>query len=150
MAEPVSNGKSGGWLPAGTVLALLGSIGGVSYTQYAADRQQDRDDIKALQTAQVSAAHWDGTSSERIAHVESLSQVNRERIEAAFLELDTKIQREFNLADDTLRSELRSLDERLQEEIGRSALERQASIGKLWDEVLRLREWIDTNRNKTP
>lgn len=123
------NGASrwAGVAPATVVFALVAGIGAAVERSYARDQGHMDLRIKALETGPDSHA----ALVERVEHVRTLALQNRERIEAAFKELDTKLQRELTLADDTLRAELTNLDARLQGEIASSAQTRLAQLAEV-------------------
>lgn len=119
-----SNGKSL-WTAAGVcsgvVLTIVSGIGAAVERGYSRDRTEANERIQAIEAGNIDRAALLAALEERVEHVRALAHANRERVEAAFLELDTKLQRELNLADDTLRAELVNLDARLQSEIANNA-----------------------------
>lgn len=114
------NGRSNGWAgvtPAAVVFLLLGGISSVVFSGFATDRAEQWQAIRAITDGQNSL----DAIVERVQQVKDMALANKARIEAAFLELDTKLQNELRLADATLDTQINNLDRRLQQEIGNNA-----------------------------
>lgn len=126
MSDGNGNGKSG-WTPgvisSGVVLSLLGTVGGVVHTTYMRDKDRLETRIITLEGQRDEHAFERGIVRQRLDQIQAMAETNRVRIEAAFKELDEKLQREMRLLNDTDRAGLESLDTRLQAEISRSSRE---------------------------
>jgi hypothetical protein len=114
--------------PAAVVFLLLGGIASVLVSGFTTDRAEQWDAIHQTRADLLAALGkvTEGNDSiyaliERIKHVEGLATANTARTEAAYRELDDKLQRELNLADAKLLTQIENLDRRLQSEIANNA-----------------------------
>jgi hypothetical protein len=105
--------------------------------------------VRVLEEARVADAREAGAFGERLNHIEELAKANRTRVEAAFLELDTKLQREMALADATIAESLDNLDSRLQGEILSNVTQRLDQIRGLQEQISALERWrVETSMNR--
>jgi len=84
--------------------------------------------LGVLENSRESNAEVRGRTEQRLEQIHALAETNRAGIASTFRELDDKLQRELNLADETLRSQLIDLDRRLQSEIAISRAARADSL----------------------
>lgn len=120
---------------------LLGGIFTVVVQAYARDQTRMENDIKMLMDERAALGEKRGRSEQTLTQLAEGVLRNRERIEAAFKELDDKLQREMRLLDDTSRAELHALDGRLQTEIGGNRLDRIDQLDAIRDRISSLEEW---------
>lgn len=90
-----------------------------------------RDRAEVLVGAREGDAYHRGVTDQRLAQLADLAQTNAEQLTAAYRELDSKLQREMALADETLQAGLVDLDSRLQGEIEASRAQRAEALAEL-------------------
>lgn len=133
------NGKAAavGVIPAGVVLVICGAFS----SAYVRDQNRLEARTTALETARIDLAESLGRIEQRLDQIESLALTNRDNIQARYSELDTALQREMRLINDTTRVDLVNLDERLQAEITRSAMQDQDQADGLRQRLEEIEKW---------
>lgn len=122
----------------GVVLAIGGAFG----SSYVRDQNRTEQRVTILEDARVDAAYSRGKTDQRLDQIQALAETNRDNITLSFKELDSKLQREMNLADATIEGGLRDLDSRLQHEIIVSRETRMEQLAALIERLEILEAWM--------
>ncbi len=151
MADPAANGNGNGrgarevvayLFAAFSALTAIATLGKSAIDDVEADRtagdaalatelRAARDAVGDLVAAREQDAYHRGVTDQRLTQLAELSATNAANLQAAFRELDTKLQREMQLADETIRAGLVDLDSRLQGEIAVSRAQRAEALAEL-------------------
>lgn len=140
------NGKSM-WVPMSVCSAVLLTIGGSFGSAYVRDQNRTEARVAVLETALVQAAEERGSTRQTLAEIKSLAITNRDNIVASFKELDSKLQREQQLIEATLRTENVNLDKRLQGEIATVSAAIGDRITQTAGRTSAIEEWMRTTAN---
>lgn len=141
--SPSSNGNGRSmWAAMSICSGVVLAIGGAFGSSYVRDQTRTEARVTELEDARVEAAYSRGKTDQRLDQIQALAETNRDNITLSFKELDSKLQREMNLADATIEGGLRDLDGRLQDEIRVSRDTRKEQIDAVVKRLEILEGWM--------